>query len=240
MSFDVIPAIDIIDGRCVRLFQGQFEKKTVYDQSPIELARQFEDAGFERLHVVDLDGAKAGVTKNLETLERICKSTQLVVDFGGGVKTTEGFRSVLDAGAIKVSVGTAAVKQPEIFNEWIETFGASSIFLGTDVENELLAVRGWQERTTVKIIPFLRKMITLGIDEIFATDISKDGAMQGPGYELYESVVEEFPSLSVVASGGVRNQQDLDQLVEMGVSGAIVGKAFYEGTLSFKEALDVG
>ena len=240
MSFDVIPAIDIIDGTCVRLFQGQFERKTVYDHSPIDLAHQFETAGFRRLHVVDLDGAKTGTVQNLATLRQICDETDLIIDFGGGVNSTWTFESVLEAGVTKISIGTAAVKKPKLFKEWIDKFGAEKIFLGADVEGLRLAVRGWQEKTAIELVPFLKGEIERGISEIFVTDISKDGAMVGPGFELYETLLENFPEASIIASGGVRNKKDLIELERMGLSGAIVGKAFYEGTLSFEEALDVG
>lgn len=233
--FTIIPAIDLMDGKAVRLSQGDFDQKTVYSDDPLELAKQFEAAGVRRLHLVDLDGARAGQLRNLPVLERIASGTQLEIDFGGGIGTRDELAAVLNAGARMVAVGSVAVKKPELFREWVEEFNAAAIFLGTDVKNNLLAVKGWTEITQTSIFDFLETQRKLGINRIFCTDISRDGMLQGPSVELYKQLLETFPRLELIASGGVSTIDDVHQLQQCGCSGVIIGKAIYENRIRLKE-----
>ena len=235
---EIIPAIDIIDGKCVRLEKGDFEKKIIYYNDPLEAATNFESAGIKRLHIVDLDGAKGASLKNLKTLEHISNKTSLIIDFGGGLKTTADLHSVFDAGASMVSLGSIIVKNAELFSQWIEEFGASKFLPGADVLDKKIKIHGWKEETGIDIFDFTRDLISKGIDTIFCTDISKDGMMQGPSTELYSEILQEFSSLNLIASGGISCFEDLLVLKETGCSGAIVGKAIYEGKISLDQLKD--
>ncbi|MFI5163691.1 MAG: 1-(5-phosphoribosyl)-5-[(5-phosphoribosylamino)methylideneamino]imidazole-4-carboxamide isomerase [Bacteroidia bacterium] len=228
---EIIPAIDIIDGKCVRLSQGDFAQKKIYNENPLEVAKQFEEAGIKRLHVVDLDGAKQGKVINLKVLEQISSQTKLIIDFGGGIKTTESARQVFDAGAKMISIGTVAVKNPKLFQEWILKFGSENILLGADVKKEQIVVSGWTENTSISIFNFISENILLGIKNIFCTDVSLDGMLQGPALSLYNKVLKQFPSINLIASGGVNSIEDIFQLEKAGCSGVIIGKAIYEGKI---------
>jgi phosphoribosylformimino-5-aminoimidazole carboxamide ribotide isomerase len=232
---EIIPAIDIIDGKCVRLTKGDFEKKIIYDDHPLEVAKRFEAVGIRRLHIVDLDGANWEPLKNLKTLENISKDTSLIIDFGGGIKTSEDVQSVLNAGATMVNVGSITVKDPELFYQWIKNFGAEKFLPGADVLFKKIKIHGWKEETGIDVFDFVNEMILKGIGQIFCTDISKDGMMEGPSTELYQEILETFPSLRLIASGGISCFDDLVVLKEIGCSGAIVGKAIYEEKISMKQ-----
>lgn len=232
---EIIPAIDIIDGKCVRLEKGDFEKKVIYHDNPADVAKGFETAGIKRLHIVDLDGARGGSLKNLKTLENISKGTSLVIDFGGGLKTTEDIQSVFNAGASMVSLGSVIVKNAELFSQWIKDFGASKFLPGADVLHKKIKIHGWKENTGIDIFHFINELFLDGINQIFCTDISKDGMMQGPSTKLYLEILQKFPSLNLIASGGISCFEDLVVLKETGCSGAIVGKAIYEGKITLKQ-----
>lgn len=227
----IIPAIDIIEGKCVRLTQGDYAQKTIYNEDPLEVARQFEDAGLQRLHLVDLDGAKAGVVKNWKVLESIASATSLVIDFGGGIKKEEDLNIIFNSGAALATIGSLAVKNEALFVQWLEQFGADKFLLGADVKDEKIAVGGWLETTDIWIYDFIENYIRHGITQLFCTDVSKDGKLEGPSVALYKNIIGKFPSLHFIASGGVSSATDLDQLKEIGCSGAIVGKAIYENRI---------
>ncbi len=231
----IIPAIDIIDGKCVRLTQGDYNQKTIYNEDPLEIALQFQDAGLQRLHLVDLDGAKAGSVKNWKVLEQLTAKTSLVIDFGGGIKKEEDLVIVFDSGAAYATIGSLAVKQEMVFVEWIKKYGADKFLLGADVKEEKIAVAGWLETTDVWIYDFIEKYMGHGVQQLFCTDVSKDGKLEGPAVILYKQILQQFPSLHFIASGGVSNMNDLEVLRETGCSGAIVGKAIYENRISLKE-----
>jgi phosphoribosylformimino-5-aminoimidazole carboxamide ribotide isomerase len=234
-GMQIIPAIDIIDGKCVRLTQGDYEQKKIYNEHPLEVAKQFEDAGIKRLHLVDLDGAKAGSVKNWKVLESIAGKTSLVIDFGGGIKKEEDVQIVFDGGAAYATIGSLAVKDENLFVEWLQSYGASKFLLGADVKDEKIAVGGWLETTDIWVYDFIRKYIDHGVKQIFCTDVSKDGKLEGPSIELYKNIMAEFPALYFIASGGVSSMKDLEALASIGCSGAIVGKAIYEGRISIHE-----
>lgn len=231
----IIPAIDIIDGKCVRLTQGDYNQKTVYNEHPLEVAKQFEDAGLTRLHLVDLDGAKAGQVRNWKVLETLAAKTGMIIDFGGGVKAEKDVQIILDSGAALVTVGSIAVKDETLFVSWLQHFGADKFLLGADVKDEKIAVHGWLETTDVWIYDFIRKYLDHGVQQIFCTDVAKDGALQGPSTQLYKNIIAEFPELHFIASGGVSNIDDVHQLADIGCSGVIIGKAIYEGRISLQE-----
>ena len=231
----IIPAIDIIDGKCVRLTEGDYAQKKVYNENPLEVALQFQDAGLERVHLVDLDGAKAGKIINWKVLELIASKTSLQIDFGGGIKKQEDVRVVLEAGALWATVGSVAVKDKMALLEWLRHFGADKFLLGADVKGELLAVGGWLETTAINIYDFIGEYLQHGIQQIFCTDISKDGRLEGPSTALYQSLLEKNNNLQLIASGGVSSMQDLEALRSIGCAGAIVGKAIYEGRISVEE-----
>lgn len=231
----IIPAIDIIEGKCVRLTQGDYAQKTVYNEHPLEVAKQFEAAGLTRLHLVDLDGAKAGTVKNWKVLETIAAKTTLVIDFGGGIKQENDVRIVFDSGARLATIGSLAVKSEAIFVSWLTKFGAEKFLLGADVKAEKIAVSGWLETTDIWIYDFLRKYLGHGIQQVFCTDVSKDGKLEGPSVALYQQILHEFPDLCLIASGGVSSLGDLEKLAEIGCEGAIVGKAIYENRISLTE-----
>lgn len=225
----IIPAIDIINGQCVRLTQGDYQQKKVYNTNPLEVAKEFEVAGITRLHLVDLDGAKAKHIVNHKVLEQIATHTHLQIDFGGGLKSHEDVRIAFESGASQITGGTIAVKNREMFLEWLQEYGSEKIILGADVRNAQIAVGGWQEQTNLDLFDFLQFFIEKGIQYVICTDISKDGMMQGPAFKLYQKILTQFPQLKLIASGGVSNQEDIDRLEEMDLYGVIVGKAIYEG-----------
>lgn len=231
----IIPAIDIIDGKCVRLTQGDYAQKKIYNEHPLEVAKEFEDAGLQRLHLVDLDGAKAGAVKNWKVLETIASKTGLVIDFGGGIKKEEDVTIVFNSGAKLATIGSLAVKNESEFIKWLLQFGADKFLLGADVKEEKIAVGGWLETTDIWIYDFIQKYIGHGVQQIFCTDVSKDGKLEGPSIELYKNIISKFPKLHFIASGGVAAVKDLEELNAIGCSGAIVGKAIYEGKISLKE-----
>jgi phosphoribosylformimino-5-aminoimidazole carboxamide ribotide isomerase len=232
---EIIPAIDIIDGKCVRLTQGDYSQKKIYNEHPLEVAKQFEDAGLERLHLVDLDGAKAGKVKNWKVLEAIAGKTSLVVDFGGGIKSEKDVTIVFNSGAAFATVGSMAVKEKDIFVKWLLQFGANKFLLGADVKGENIAVSGWTETTEINVFDFLQKYIDQGVTQVFCTDVSKDGLLAGPSLELYKKIIDRFPSLHFIASGGVSNMKDLENLAHIGCKGAIIGKAIYENRISLED-----
>ena len=232
---EIIPAIDIIDGKCVRLSKGDYDTKKIYNQNPLEVAKEFEVAGIRRLHVVDLDGAKAGHIINYKTLEAIAGKTSLVVDFGGGLKTSEDLRIAFESGAQMITGGSIAVKNPEEFTSWIGAYGADKIILGSDVKDKKIAVTGWLEDTDEELMPFLKGYIGKGISKTICTDISKDGMLQGPATELYKEIMQEFPDLYLIASGGVSNIEDIEKLDEANIPAVIFGKAIYEGKIQINE-----
>jgi phosphoribosylformimino-5-aminoimidazole carboxamide ribotide isomerase len=232
---EIIPAIDLMDGKCVRLTHGDFARRRTYSDDPVEVAKAFEDAGLTRLHVVDLDGAKSGIPANLHVLEQIARATELRIDYGGGIKTDDDIKWVFDAGAEFVNIGSIAVNEPELFFEWIAAYGSESILLGADVRDGMLAINGWQTDTDFEILAFLRKYYSHGVEQAFVTDIGKDGALQGPAFELYGEIISEISDLKIIASGGVSSLNDIDQLEKIGCSGVIVGKAIYEGRVTLDE-----
>ena len=232
---EIIPAIDIIDGKCVRLTQGDYAQKKIYNEFPLEVAMEFEDAGLKRLHLVDLDGAKAGKVKNWKVLEMVASKTGLVVDFGGGIKTAQDVDIVFNSGAALATVGSIAVKDGPLFVSWLEEYGADRFLLGADVKDEKIAVGGWLETTDRWIYDFIREYMEKGVRQLFCTDVSKDGLLQGPALELYSTIIEQFPELHFIASGGVSGMDDVFRLEEIGCKGVIIGKAIYEGRVTLKE-----
>jgi len=233
----IIPAIDIINGKCVRLTRGDYAQQKVYNDNPVDVAKQFSDAGIQRVHLVDLDGAKAGKIVNLAVLEGIASATSLVIDFGGGIKNINDVGSVFSAGASMATIGSLAVKHPELLEEWLMEFGANKFLIGADVLEGKIKISGWLQDGGINVFNFIGKMIGLGVANIFCTDISKDGAMQGPSIALYKRIIEEHPEISLIASGGVTNIDDVIALKEIGCSGAIIGKAIYEGTVTLEQLI---
>jgi phosphoribosylformimino-5-aminoimidazole carboxamide ribotide isomerase len=232
----IIPAIDIIDGKCVRLTQGDYSQKKIYNEDPLEVAKGFEAAGIKRLHLVDLDGAKKKKVVNIKVLESIAHGTSLHIDFGGGVQSDEDIQNVFDAGAQQITGGSIAVKNPELFISWVEKYGYEKIILGADVKNNRIAISGWEEEADKEIFEFLQVFyLDRNIKYVICTDVSKDGLLQGPSFELYNQINEKFPDLQLIASGGVSNYQDLEILSGTKCYGVIVGKAIYEGRISLKE-----
>jgi phosphoribosylformimino-5-aminoimidazole carboxamide ribotide isomerase len=235
----IIPAIDIINGQCVRLEQGDYSKISLYHKEPLEVAKQFEDAGLKRLHLVDLDGAKAGTVKNWKVLETIAAKTSLLIDFGGGLKSEKDIEIVFNSGALWATVGSIAVKDEQEFVKWLLKFGAEKFLLGADVKNERITVSGWQETTEVRVYDFIQKYTDHGVQQIFCTDVSKDGKLEGPAIDLYKNIISKFPGLYFIASGGVSSVQDLEELKEIGCRGAIVGKAIYEKKITLSELQNI-
>lgn len=232
---EIIPAIDLIDGKCVRLSQGDYAQKIVYNENPVEVAKMFADAGIRRLHLVDLDGAKAHHIVNHKVLERITGSTGLTVDFGGGLKSDNDLRIAFECGAAMVTGGSIAVKDPSVFSSWITKFGAGKIILGADVKDEKIAVGGWLETTEFELLPFIHKYVLQGIDKVICTDISKDGMLQGTAVELYKKILVSQPGLFLIASGGVSSIEDVELLHDAFVPAVIIGKAIYEGRIKLPE-----
>ncbi len=231
----IIPAIDIIDGKCVRLTQGDYEQKKIYNEDPLEVAKEFQDAGLMRLHLVDLDGAKAGHIVNHRVLERLSSRTSLHIDFGGGLKTDDDLRVAFECGAKQITGGTIAVKKQDVFLKWLEQHGVEQIILGADVKDEKIAVGGWLETSDILLKNFLQTFVSQGIKYCICTDISKDGLLRGASNELYAKVLSDFPDLQLIASGGVSSMDDLIKLREIGCFGAIVGKAIYEKRVTLKQ-----
>jgi phosphoribosylformimino-5-aminoimidazole carboxamide ribotide isomerase len=231
----IIPAIDLIGGRCVRLEEGDYAKQTDYYEEPLDMAKQLADYGINYLHLVDLDGAKAGKVVNWEVLERICTHTSLQVDFGGGIKTEAEVQQALKLGATQLNIGSLAVKQPDLFAEWIQQFGGETLLLSADARDGKIAVHGWQEQTELDLFAFVGSYLQQGIRTVVCTDISRDGKLQGPAVALYQELMNEFPDLQLVASGGVSSLYDLDELQQLDLYGVIIGKALYEGKISLKE-----
>ena len=231
----IIPAIDIIDGKCVRLTQGDYNQKKVYNENPLEVAKAFEGAGIERLHLVDLDGAKAKHIVNWRVLEKIATKTSLKIDFGGGLKTDKDAEIAFNSGALQITGGSIAVKDRPTFEGWLANYGSEKIILGADVKNEQIAVSGWQETTNLNLFDFLADYIQKGVKYIICTDIAKDGLLQGTSVDLYKKIRTQFPDLQLIASGGVTSKTDIEALIEIDCYGAIIGKAIYEGKLSVKE-----
>jgi len=231
----IIPAIDIINGKCVRLTKGDYAQQEIYNEDPVEVAKMFAAAGLQRLHIVDLDGAKAGAIQNLAVLEKIATAVNMVIDFGGGVKKITDVENVLNSGASLVTIGSLAVKQPEVLEEWLMEFGANRFLIGADVLDEKIKISGWLEDGGINIFDFVGRLISLGVTNIFCTDISKDGMMEGPSIRLYQKIMEQHPEINLIASGGVSNLEDVRQLKEIGCSGAIIGKAIYEKLVTLQD-----
>lgn len=234
---ELIPAIDIIDGMCVRLTKGDYDQKTIYG-NPLQMARQFESIGYHRLHIVDLDGAKSKHIVNSEVLRQITSETNLVVDFGGGIKTDEDIETAFEAGASMVTIGSVAVTQPDLFKRWLNRFGSEHIILGADVRNGLISINGWKEDSTEKLLPFLQRYVDMGIKNVLCTEISKDGTLQGPATTLYKEVMAAYPHLHLIASGGVSSINDIDGLEAAGIPAVVFGKAIYEGHIDLKELIN--
>ena len=231
----IIPAIDLIDGKCVRLSQGDYSRKTVYNEDPLAQAREFEAAGLKKIHVVDLDGARGGGIVNHKVLERIAGGTNLEIDWGGGMKSDEDLRIAFASGAHQVTGGTIAVKNPDIFMGWIEEHGPEKIILGSDAKNEMIAVSGWEESSDRGVYDFIHHYVERGLRYSICTDVSKDGMLAGTSVGMYERIIRENPNLQLIASGGVATTADLDAVRDIGCYGVIVGKAFYEGRISLEE-----
>ena len=230
-----IPAIDIIGGQCVRLTKGDYQQKTVYSDSPAEMAAGFEQIGFKRLHVVDLDGAKSKHIVNNQVLQQITTATRLTVDFGGGIKTDEDIAKAFDGGASMVTVGSIAVTQPDLFMGWLRKYGADRLILGADVRNGKISINGWKDDSTEDLLPFLRKYIDAGVRNVLCTEISKDGTLAGPAIDLYREVMAAYPQLHLIASGGVSSIDDIRALDAAGIPAVVFGKAIYEGKIDLKE-----
>ena len=234
----IIPAIDLIDAKCVRLSQGDYNQKKVYNENPLEVAKMFEDAGIRRLHLVDLDGAKAKHIVNYKVLETIATKTSLLIDFGGGLKSDEDLRIAFESGAQMVTGGSIAIKDRATFESWILKYGAEKIILGADALNGKIAVSGWQEDSGEDILPFIKDYVNKGISKVISTDISRDGMLTGPSFELYREIMNEFNNLELIASGGIAIMDDIYKLDEMGIPGVITGKAVYEGRIKLEEIKD--
>lgn len=235
---ELIPAIDIIDGKCVRLTKGDYDQKKVYNDDPIEVAKQFESLGFRRLHVVDLDGAKSKHIVNVDVLKAITSATNLIVDFGGGIKTDNDIELAFANGASLVTIGSIAVTQPELFASWLEKYGADRIILGADVRNGKISINGWKEDSAEDLLPFLKYYINKGVINVLCTEISKDGMLEGPATDLYKEVMAEYPNLNLIASGGISSNEDIKELNRYGIPSVVFGKAIYEGKIDMKELWD--
>ena len=236
MKIELIPAIDIINGQCVRLTKGDYDQKTVYG-NPLDRALEFERIGYKRLHVVDLDGAKSKHIVNDAVLREITSQTNLVVDFGGGIKTDEDLEKAFAAGASMVTVGSIAVTQPELFMGWLEKYGAERMILGADVRNGKISINGWKEDSSEDLLPFLQKYIDAGVKNVLCTEISKDGTLAGPAIELYREVMEAYPELHLIASGGVSSMEDIKALDQAGIPAVVFGKAIYEGRIDLRQLI---
>lgn len=238
MKIELIPAIDIIEGQCVRLTKGDYGQKTVYRDSPAEVAREFESFGFKRLHVVDLDGAKSKHIVNDAVLNAITSNTSLTVDFGGGIKTDGDIEKAFASGAAMVTVGSIAVTQPELFMGWLEKYGSERMILGADVRHGMISINGWKEDSSEELLPFLKKYVEAGVKNVLCTEISKDGTLAGPAIDLYKKVMDAYPQLHLIASGGVSSKEDILALDKAGIPAVVFGKAIYEGKINLKELWD--
>ena len=232
---ELIPAIDIIDGKCVRLSQGDYDTKKIYNENPLEVAKEFEANGIQRLHVVDLDGAKSSHVVNYKALDAIAGHTSLTIDFGGGIKTDEDLVIAFENGAHMVTLGSVAVKKPELFKKWLHQYGAEKIILGADVKDNRISVSGWLEEGPQELMPFLTNYTQEGVSKVLCTDISRDGMLQGPSIELYKQVMQRFPTMHLIASGGVSGVDDIIRLDEAGIPAVVFGKALYEGRITMKD-----
>ena len=235
MNIELIPAIDIIDGKCVRLTKGDYGQKKVYNDDPVAQAKEFEKLGMKRLHVVDLDGAKAKHIVNVDVLRGITAATSLKVDFGGGIKTDEDIEATFSAGASLVTIGSVAVSQPDTFMKWLDRYGADNIILGADVRNGFVSINGWKEDSAEELLPFLSRYVKAGVKNVLCTEISRDGTLSGPSTELYSKVMEAFPDIHLIASGGVGCNEDVIELDKAGIPAVVFGKAWYEGRINLKE-----
>ena len=231
----IIPAIDIIDGKCVRLSKGDYATKKVYNEHPLEVALEFEAHGIEYLHLVDLDGAKSKHIVNHKVLERIASKTKLKIDFGGGLKSDEDLKIAFESGAKQITGGSIAVKEPIVFKSWLLQYGSDKIILGADALNEKVAIGGWLEESDKELIPFIKEYKKVGVNYIICTDINKDGMLQGPSFKLYEKILNEIEDVKLIASGGISTFDEIPQLAELGCEGTIIGKAIYEGRISLKQ-----
>lgn len=231
---EIIPAIDLINGQCVRLSQGDFDQKTIYSSNPLEMAKRFEDSGLKRLHIVDLDGAKTGIPKHLSVLEHLATQTNLKIDFGGGVRDLGTMQSIIDCGAVMISVGSLALKNKVLMKQAIAELGANSFFIGADVRDEQITVSGWLEKSNVHVLDFIKEYAELGVKHFFCTDVAKDGMLEGPSIDLYRLIIQRFPEIRLTASGGVSSFDDLMALQEINCAGAIVGKALYENRITLE------
>ena len=234
----IIPAIDIIEGKCVRLSKGDYSTKIIYNESPLEVAKEFEAHGIEYLHVVDLDGAKASHIVNHKVLEQIASQTNLKIDFGGGLKSDEDLKIAFESGATQITGGSIAVKNPALFKRWIAKYGSDKIILGADANNEKIAIGGWLEESDQELIPFVQEYQKDGIEYVICTDISKDGMLTGPSFDLYKKMLEQIPNIKLIASGGISAFDELPKLAELGCEGTIIGKAIYENRISLKQLED--
>ena len=234
---ELIPAIDIIDGQCVRLTKGDYDQKTVYRDSPAEVAKKFEQIGFKRLHVVDLDGAKSKHIVNDQVLQAITTETKLTVDFGGGIKTDEDIEKAFAAGASMVTVGSIAVTNPELFIGWLEKYGPERMILGADVRHGKISINGWKEDSEEDLLPFLKKYIDAGVRNVLCTEISKDGTLSGPAIDLYQKMMAAYPQLHLIASGGVSSIDDIKALDAAGIPAVVFGKAIYEGRIDLNQLI---
>lgn len=232
---ELIPAIDLIGGKCVRLTKGDYDTQKVYNEDPVAVAREFEEYGFKRLHVVDLDGARSKHVVNHKVLERMAQATNLIIDFGGGIKTDEDIRIATENGAQMVTVGSVAVTQPDLFLGWLQQLGSERIILGADVKNGRISINGWKEDSSDELIPFLDKYIQRGVQKVLCTEISKDGTLQGPATALYREIMTQFTQCHLIASGGVSSMNDLQELDQAGIPAVVFGKAIYEGRIALKD-----
>ena len=237
MNIELIPAIDIINGQCVRLTKGDYEQKKIYNNNPAEVAREFERLGFKRLHVVDLDGAKSKHIVNDAVLKSITSSTNLIVDFGGGIKTEADIEKAFAAGAAMVTVGSIAVTQPELFMQWLEKYGAERMILGADVRNGKISINGWKEDSAEDLLPFLKQYVDKGVHNVLCTEISKDSTLSGPATDLYKQIMSEYPNLHLIASGGISSNEDIEELNCNNIPAVVFGKAFYEGRIDINKLL---
>ena len=235
LDMRIIPAIDIIEGKCVRLSKGDYSTKKIYNENPLEVAKSFEAHGIEYLHLVDLDGAKSSRIVNYKVLEQIASKTNLKIDFGGGLKSDSDLKIAFESGANQITGGSIAIKEPEVFKSWIQQYGADKIILGADAMNEKVAISGWLEESKEEVIPFIQSYQQEGIQYVICTDISKDGMLEGPSFELYQRILEQTKDLKLIASGGISTFDELPKLAELGCEGIIIGKAIYEGRISLKQ-----
>lgn len=236
---ELIPAIDLIDGKCVRLTKGDYNQKKIYNENPVEIAKGFEEMGFQRLHVVDLDGARSKHIVNVDVLRAITTETHLTVDFGGGIKSEDDIEKAFSNGASMVTIGSIAVTQPELFLKWLDQYGADKLILGADVKNGMISINGWKEDSAEQLLPFLKKYIDHGVKNVLCTEISKDGTLQGPALSLYREIMAAYPQLHLIASGGVSSNEDIIALEQAGIPAVVFGKAFYEGRINIPELLTI-